>query len=767
MISHRPHFALPVPRRAALVRASRIASLLPLCLALLAPAAARAAPPAGGAAAAFHQLNDDNWIERRETLSTLGFTTPLVLASNDSSREIYLPVPANVPLADAALKMDASYLRADGGRTTMVLAVDTFPVAARAMTADQGNAGLTLGIDGAPRANGFVRLSVNWSTMLSGQTQCSDPRTPGNVLRVEPGSSFSYRYDSRAVGDLRTAWGALPAVTAIMVAGRQLDAQSYDTAWRIGVALERAGKHSTVSTMPVVGDRIDLSRLKVPAALRAIPAFAALSGEGTHVLKDQAEIGALLSLGQNGFDGQLRGDILVGDKALLDSINGALDALAAQVGASASDAAAAFAQWRTRLQPRADGLQPSELRLVSAFGRPVILAGPQSGAAFASMFDAYWRNISGSPALVARAAHKPVSQEPYILLKNLGGAPGSFDVMSRADWTASFDIAEVASDGRLPSELVLDVSAAPGAGRTPPVVSVFLNDVLLGASHLQANGQRERINARIPPNALAAQNQIKVAFVRQPSSDNCRETPQSFPVAVLASSHIKLDKAKDEANFTGMVRRFATGAELLVPKAYLSDSAATLQRVVMVAASTGLPAGRTTMKVVDDGAQAAPSGNFLAFDTGFKDDKSLVVVKQNTLVLNDSSNKPMLDVSGFNRLGIVEVTQASGHDGVVWRSVGQSAPAVAKPFQLSSGNVAAIGNAGLLSEINTSDTSGRDYVQDAPSITIPDILWWVVPLSIIALFVLMLVLASRARRRRAAEQERAREAGLQQKKRDQ
>ena len=44
-------------------------------------------------------------------------------------------------------------------------------------------------------------------------------------------------------------------------------------------------------------------------------------------------------------------------------------------------------------------------------------------------------------------------------------------------------------------------------------------------------------------------------------------------------------------------------------------------------------------------------------------------------------------------------------------------------------------------------------MQDAPSLTIPDILWWVVPLTIIGLFILLLILASRTRRRRMAEQE--------------
>lgn len=715
------------------------------------------AAPAGSTSAAdvFRKLSEDTWIERRETLASLGITTPLVLASNDSSRELYLPVPANVPLADASLKLDARYLRADGGRTTMVLAVDTYPVAARAMTADQGDASLALGIDGAPRTNGFVRLGVNWTTMLSGLSQCADPRTPGNVLRVAPDSSFSYRYDSRAIGDLRTAWGALPALTSIMVAGRQLDAQSYDSAWRIGVALERAGKHSTVTVLPRVGDVIDLGRVSVPEGLRGIAAFAALQGSGQHTLKDQAEVGALLALGQN----QPGADILVADAALISGIDGAMNALQQQVQAAAPDAMPAFSAWRARVQPQSTGLQPGELKLASAFGHPVILAGPQAGQAFAQMFDRYWRNISGAASLVARTAHKPTTGENFILLKNLGGAPGSIDVLSRADWNASFDIAEVASDGRLPSELVLDVSAAPGATRTPPVASVFLNDVLLGARSLQANGQRERIIARIPPGALAAQNQLRVSFVRQPSSDNCRETPQAFPVAVLGSSHLKLDKAHDDANFTGMIRRFAAGAQLLVPRSYLEDVPASLQRVIMVASSTGLPADHTGMSVVDDGKEAAPSGSFLAFDLPFKEAQGLVQVKGNTLVMNDSSAKPMLDVTGFDRLGILEVAKTNGQQGVVWHSVGKERPLVAKPFALSSGNVAAVSSTGLLAEIDTNDASGRDAVQDAPSLTMSDILWWVVPLTIIGLFILLLILASRTRRRRLAEQEAQRKQG--------
>ena len=48
------------------------------------------------------------------------------------------PLPrihTGVPLANAALQMNANYVRADGGRTTMILSVDGYPVSAQAFTA--------------------------------------------------------------------------------------------------------------------------------------------------------------------------------------------------------------------------------------------------------------------------------------------------------------------------------------------------------------------------------------------------------------------------------------------------------------------------------------------------------------------------------------------------------------------------------------------------------------------------------------------------------
>jgi hypothetical protein len=225
------------------------AAIVPL---LASAQAAQPAPAAQGTSPAdvFRRMGADNWIPRSVSLAELGFTGPVVLGYPDTLREIYLPVPTNVPLANAALQMDANYVRADGGRTTMILSVDGYPVSARPFAAERGDASLTLAIDGAPRPSGFVRFNIDWRTAVGRENTCADARTPGNLLRVEPTTRFTYRYDGSAVRDLSTAWSSLPSTPTILVASSKLSGEAYDSAWRVGVALERAGNARMMGRLP-------------------------------------------------------------------------------------------------------------------------------------------------------------------------------------------------------------------------------------------------------------------------------------------------------------------------------------------------------------------------------------------------------------------------------------------------------------------------------------------------------------------------------------
>lgn len=683
--------------------------------AALPPPAATAATAAVSVGDAFRKLNQDTWVARSVSLADLGLA-PLVLGNGETSREIALPVPPDVPLANATLQMDASYVRADGGRTTLILSLDGIPASARPVTTDRGDGSLTLPVDGAPRPTGVVRFHVDWRTAVTRENTCADTRTPGNLLRVEPTTRLTYRFDAAALQDLPAAWAALPAAPVVLVMGSKLSAPAYDSAWRVGVALERAGKHPRIRVLPAVGDIVDLQDVAVPAALKRVPAFAALAEGGRRRIRDAAEVGALIALGAGG---PVQADVVIGDRGAPGLLAQSLDALRAQIPPEGLEA---FDQWRERaLDGWARQLAAGQVRVASVFGRPAIVVAQDAGADAAALF-APAAQPGGLPIGIG-SADDPRADLSALSLAYLGAKPATLDVVSRADWTAEFRIGQVAAEGRAPSALVIDVAAAPGAARYAPVASVFLNDVLLAARELDASGRRERIVAPIPRYAIGARNQVRVSFVRQPASDRCRELPEAYPVSVLASSHVLLDKVEPGPSFGGLVTRMANGANLLVPVAYLHDAARTLPRVISLAAGVGLAPGRTRFDAVADDGPHKVKGPFLAMDVALKDVDSEVRVEAGRLYAAGSS-RPLVDVGGLSRAGIVEVARQGANFGALYRTLGREGPAPERALQLSQGNIAVVGANGAR-EINTWDPTGQAMIADAPRSTVaaPRTLW--------------------------------------------
>ncbi|RYX94164.1 MAG: cellulose synthase [Comamonadaceae bacterium] len=730
----------------------RAALLLVSCLPLLTSAQPAAPAAANSPADVFRRLAADRWVPREVTLSELGFAGPLVLGAPDTVRELYLPVPANVPLTGGEIKLNGSYMRGNPGRTTLVISLDSYPVSSRPFAQDKGDAGIVLGVDGSPRPGGFVRLGLNWTTALDGERICGDGRAQANVLRIDPDSRFTYRYDATAVRDLATAWGALPSQPVVMVSSRNIGSPAYDSAWRMGAALERAGKRSTIATLPAIGDTVSLEGVAIAPALRGLPAFAALSQGGKVQLKDAAQIGALLALGTAG---PVRADIVIADKAMSAGLKAAFDALAAQLQSATPDAVTAFAEWRAAaLDPWAAtaAAGTGDVRLAPLFGRPAIVVAENAGQHAAGLFSSYWSRVAVSPAMGVRAAALPKGDASSISLTYLGGKPGSFDVLAHADWNASFDIGAVAANGRLPASLVLDIAAAPSAARTPLVASVFMNDILLGARQMDANGKAERITAPIPRYALSARNTLRVSFVRQMASDRCRETPEPYPVSVLPSSHMLLEKASASDDFTGMVSRFSDGAHVMVPAAYLADAANTLPRVIRMAATTGVSPLNAKFTAVNGDAMPSPGGPFLAMELPWKDVKSKVTLDKGRMVLAADGDDAILDVAGLDNVGIVEVVKISGDTGVIYRGATTGSPAMDKPLLLAQGDVALIGSNGLLREINTADPAGRQAAAADDGLwSSRRGYWWTVPILIVVFMVALLVYASRTRRRRASK----------------
>ena len=716
-------------------------------------AAAQTLAPAANFTDAFDTASHAS-ITRTVELKRLGVRDAVTLGAPDSRREYYFPVPAGVPITDAALQLDASYLRGDGGRTTMLVSLDGSPVLARAFTQPQGNAAATIGVDGSPRANGYVRVGFEYASVIN-DAVCADQTAIGNVLRVAPGTRLNYRFDSGDIRDLRTAWSALSQTPAVAVSSKRLDAPAYDTAWRAAAIMQRDGREPSVNTWPAVGDTVNLGTPDVPAVLRAMPAFAALAAGGEHRLANAAEAGALLAIAA---PGALPADLVVVDNTLRTNINASLDALRLQAVAVSPDAASAFDAWRARVAaPLVAPLAPGEARLAHLAGRAVIVVGDTRSV---GALREVWRAVDGSNQLVVHHIDSAANgRHDVVPIAALGGEPRTVNVLRQASWTADFDLGAVAGAGRLPDDVVLDLAGSPNGHNAGVVASVFFNDTLIGSKLLDVDGRAQRVTSHIPRTSLSSRNLLRVTFTRQ--SDAGCASDEGYPAAVLPTSHLTLVKAEAEDNFTGMVARFATSASVLVPNAYLADATTTLPRVARLADATGVDPQRATLTVASSNAAVTPTGPFLAFDVALADEKSHVQVANTRLAITGADDQTLYDVSQQG-VGVLDVAHAGDTHGVIWRSVGARAPVVPVDLQLAQADVAVVDGTGVLKEINTRDPADMiriDTGNEAGARWSEKWLSWAVPAVLVGMFILLLMFAALVRgRKKEAEKQAEKQA---------
>lgn len=722
-----------------------------LAVAGLATSFAASASPAGDA---LLRLRNDAWVTRSYTLADLGITEPVVLSGSDARQDFFLPVPRSLPLSEATLAFSGRFQKTEEGRTSMLLYVAGKPVFSRRVEGAEGDASQTVKIDTAARSTGFVRLGVGWSSTVR-LNGCEADRPTGNVLAIGPDTRLSYRFSNDALTSLADAWVTLPARPVLLIAGRQVSKASFDTAWRLGVALDLARRQVDVRAFPVVGDVVDASGLKVPAGLAVLPAFAGLAtGAQRYVLKDAAEIGALVVLGAS----VATGDIAVADAALQQQTAQALDALGAQWAGDA-DAARALAAWRAAQTALAGGaLASHQIRLATLGERPVIQVAEDAGAQAAGVFADVWRNLLATRQVGVERADVPQGGDRRaVRLHSLGGTESTFDVAARGDWTATLALGAVAGGGGVPSELVVDVAAAPGASSTRPVASLYWNNVLLSAKRLEADGRPERLDARIPAYALGLSNVVRVSFQRQPYSNDCNETPQGYPVSVLPTSLVRLGDPRPDGTFVGLMPLMSEAPQLIVPQAYLADAPARLAQVVRMALAGGVTPLRAELVVAEAGKAVTPSRPFMSLEVPVDGATTKVEVEGARLRINGRA-APWLDVNGLAGLSTVEVTRAHGHPGLRWQTLGApvaSSTAAAgseqKSFVLNRGDIALIGPQGPVGWIDSSDPEAGQPPRAGDSVFHEwrHYLSWGVPLVGLTLlaFLVLMVLAYRARRR--------------------
>lgn len=716
--------------------------LLVLALSIALPVSA--ADTAGGQ---FREWSANALVSRNMTLRDLGFTQPISLRGQDNQREIYLPVPAGIATQNAQLQLDARYLRGHPGRTSNLLSIDDDAVAARTVTDPQGDLSQLIGIDGFPRSSGFVRFSVGWWSTVS-DYQCADQSAPANVLRIGPETRFSYQFDGRAIDTVAKAWSALPRSVRLLVDGRQLDAASYDTAWRVGAVLESAGKRVTVTALPKVGDSIDLRDTQVPASLMTVPAYAALAAaEAQHRIASEAEVGALLSLGRNS---GLPLDVAVASPALRTAVKRALDALATQVASVDAEGAVAFAAWRkSSMGTLETAVEGRNVGAGVVAGQPMLVVGTGAAAEVAGLLGAQWRAYALGQNLQVNKAQPLVNEKGVVLLDRLGTFSGTQDIIARSDRTANADLGLLSSEGRLPQEVVIDVSGAPNAAGEGAVASIFFNDYLLGATVLNTNGKPQRIAAKVPLYAIAARNEVRVSFLRQPARPHCHDPATPYPVSLLPSSHIVMGERGTAADFVGAAAHLSGAHKVLVPEAWLQNAPTTLQTVIRISNSVGAAVERATLEVVKGKSLPSQDQSYLAFNLQPEGVKSAAVVDGGHLRISGKQDDTVLDLAGLDNAALVEVTGNSDKQGVIYRELGNRIPSIAEPFRLMRGSVALLDGRGLVQDFDRDDPEGvRLAVDGNPQPAWQRHMVWLLLLIGVIVFLLLAARVAQIRRRR-------------------
>lgn len=712
---------------------------------LVAPFAVPLFAMASPGSEALRALAQNDWVQRSVSLADLGITNPVVLEESDNRQAFFLPVPKGVTLDSASIKVQGNFIKGETADAALKYSVDGLPLYARRVTDRDGDLTRVLPVEARQYESGFVNFTIDWSSP-SGQRLCEPTRQTSNILTLSPQTELSYRYSMQAMNTLADAWSTLPGKPVILIAAGTLEQSSFDSAWRVGVALERAAKRARVRAFPAVGDVVVVDGLNIPAALTGMAPFSNLVGKARHTIANSAEIGALIVLDAPA----TRADLAIADTALTGQINTALDALRTQLQ-SDSDAAKALDEWRARHATLSQSpLESQQVKLVSLGHQAVIAVASDAGAEAAGVFDSHWRNVLIRPDAVVHAVDENDGDDDrHLRIASLGGSQTAFDVVTRGEWNAVFPLSAVAVDGRMPGELVLDVAAAPGASSTLPVASVLWNGILLNAKQLTADGTPQRLTARVPGYALGVTNNLQVRFQRQPVSPNCAEIPQGYPVEVLPTSFLRSSEAEPDGTFVGLLPLLAGDAQVIVPNTALAAPAAHLRQVIRLSTAASVSPVNAELSLVDPAQAFKPSKPFVSVGVNLAGAKPLIEVKDLERLRAGNDDNAWLDIQGPQPLSAVSVVDSNSQHGVVWYALGEQVLTPREAFVLNRGNAVVLGEDGPLTWVDSTDPelSQKLGLAGTPFHQWRQYLAWALPLFAAALLG-MLILGVIARRSR-------------------
>jgi hypothetical protein len=574
------------------------------------------------------------------TLADIGLINGLRFANLGGQHELYVPLPQDSDVSASNLVLVLDDFIAHEAKRNLEVQVNNRTVAAIVLDGKGRNRVIQVPLSGAKPKDGYLKLAFLYSGAVT-PDHCIDVRYVGDSLIIRPETAVEVDVGPAGRLDVPTTAALMPRDVAVILPGRHLSATELATALTVGRALITSGRRVTF-----------------------YDGFDAIADLAKH---DEAGHWA-------------HGIVLAGPLA---DFGGIIDSPIATVAGDLHRFGSIDAV-RVRGLPALVIADADSVRAGRLFGTPMLAAA---------------RGVTSASVGQVAPIDLPKDRATF---DQLGVPPEEVEVFGRAELSAIIDARRLPG-GTYPMRLSLDVMVAPDGGGAKAVVSVFVNERLLGSA-VAATTEATHLDLPLPDGLFGTAANIRVVVERDVARGDCRFGPQGYPAQILGSSALLLGRAGGEAHdFADLTSHFAHGVDVLLPTTVADQPARVLGIVAEVASNLSPDTAPLNVGYVEGGIAPVVEAPFITIsDVPPAGAAPRVNFDRGRVAVVDSSGHTLLDLGGFSGGAVLQVLEANNAPGLWIKPLSTSGQVPSPPdLHLDHGNVAFVDDKGVALAMST------------------------------------------------------------------
>jgi hypothetical protein len=275
-------------------------------------------------------------------------------------------------------------------------------------------------------------------------------------------------------------------------------------------------------------------------------------------------------------------------------------------------------------------------------------------------------------------------------------------VFGRADLTVAIDTRALPAGTRA-ARLALDIRVAPDGAGERAVVSIFVNERLLGSAVAQID-EPTRFDLPLPDGLVGTIANVRAMIQRRSAQGDCRFEPQGYPAQILGTSSVGLTVADLRArDFSDLVTQWAKGLEIWLPAAAVERPDRVLGMLGVLLGALSPEAAAITVRFTAAGDAPAPEGPFI----GISDVPPVSVIPRarfdrGRVTVVNRSDRTVLDLGGFATGAVAQVVMAGEFPGLWIKPLASDGTLpVPAELRLEHGDVAFLDKTGVALAMST------------------------------------------------------------------